>query len=52
MTQEGMTFIVVKVELAKGPAPRKAVGHKEDLLRFVRYVEKTENVTILHAEHS
>jgi thiamine pyrophosphate-dependent acetolactate synthase large subunit-like protein len=52
LTQEGMTFIVVKVELAKGPAPRKAVGHKEDLLRFVRYVEKTENVTILHAEHS
>ena len=52
LTQEGMTFIVVKVELAKGPAPRKAVGHKEDLLRFVRYVEKSENVTILHAEHS
>ena len=52
LTLEGMTFIVVKVELAKGPAPRKAVGHKEDLLRFVRYVEKTENVTILHAEHS
>lgn len=52
LTQEGMTFIVVKVDLAKGPAPRKAVGHKEDLLRFVRYVEKTENVTILHAEHS
>jgi len=52
LTQEGMTFIVVKVELAKGPAPRKGVGHKEDLLRFVRYVEKTENVTILHADHS
>ena len=52
LTQEGMTFIVVKIELAKGPAARKAAGHKEDLLRFVRYVEKTENVTILHAEHS
>jgi sulfopyruvate decarboxylase subunit beta len=52
LTREGMTFIVVKVELAKGPAPRKAVGHKEDLLRFVRYVEKSENVTILHADHS
>jgi thiamine pyrophosphate-dependent acetolactate synthase large subunit-like protein len=51
-TKEGMTFIVAKVELAKGPAPRKEVGHKEGLLRFVRYVEKTENVAILHREHS
>jgi sulfopyruvate decarboxylase subunit beta len=49
---EGMSFIVAKVELAKGPAPRKDVGHKEGLLRFVRYVEKTENVAILHSEHS
>jgi hypothetical protein len=46
-----MTFIVAKIELAKGPAPRKDVGHKEGLLQFVRYVEKTENVTVLHKEH-
>jgi hypothetical protein len=46
-----MTFIVVKVELSKGPAPRKGVGHKEDLLQFVRYVEKTENIKVLHSEH-
>jgi sulfopyruvate decarboxylase subunit beta len=52
MRSEGMSFIVAKVELAKGPAPRKDVGHKEGLLRFVRYVEKTENVAILHSEHS
>ena len=51
LTKEGMAFIVAKVELAKGAAPRKDVGHKEDLLQFVRYVEKTENVTILHKDH-
>jgi sulfopyruvate decarboxylase subunit beta len=51
LTQEGMTFIVAKVALAKGPRPRKDVGHKEDLLRFVRYVEKTENIAVLHREH-
>ncbi len=51
LNKEGMTFIVVKVELSKGPAPRKGVGHKEDLLQFVRYVEKTENVKVLHSEH-
>jgi thiamine pyrophosphate-dependent acetolactate synthase large subunit-like protein len=51
LTQEGMTFIVAKVALAKGPRPRKDVGHKEDLLRFVRYVEKTEKVKILHTDH-
>ena len=51
LNKEGMTFIVVKVELSKGPAPRKGVGHKEDLLQFVRYVEKTENLKVLHSEH-
>jgi thiamine pyrophosphate-dependent acetolactate synthase large subunit-like protein len=51
LTQEGMTFIVAKVALAKAPRPRKDVGHKEDLLRFVRYVEKTEKVKILHTDH-
>jgi thiamine pyrophosphate-dependent acetolactate synthase large subunit-like protein len=51
LTKEGMTFIVAKIELAKGPAPRKDVGHKEGLLQFVRYVEKTENIAVLHREH-
>ena len=51
LNKEGTTFIVVKVELSKGPAPRKGVGHKEDLLQFVRYVEKTENLKVLHSEH-
>jgi thiamine pyrophosphate-dependent acetolactate synthase large subunit-like protein len=51
LTKDGMTFVVAKIELSKGPPPRKDVGHKEGLLRFVRYVEKTENVTILHREH-
>jgi thiamine pyrophosphate-dependent acetolactate synthase large subunit-like protein len=51
LTKEGMTFIVAKIELAKGPAPRKDVGHKEGLLQFVRYVEKTENIPVLHREH-
>lgn len=51
LTQEGMTFIVCKVALSKGPAPRKDVGHKEGLLRFLRYVEQTENVAVLHKEH-
>jgi hypothetical protein len=46
-----MTFIVAKVELAKGRAPRKDVGNKEDLLKFVRYVEKTENIAVFHREH-
>jgi thiamine pyrophosphate-dependent acetolactate synthase large subunit-like protein len=48
VTQEGMRFVVAKVELSKGPAPRKDAGHKEDLLRFIRYVEATENLSILH----
>jgi len=52
LTKGEMNFIVAKVELAKGPAPGRAVGHKEGLLRFVRYVEATENLTILHSEHS
>jgi thiamine pyrophosphate-dependent acetolactate synthase large subunit-like protein len=51
LTQEGMAFVVAKVELSKGRAPRKDVGHKEGLLRFVRYVEKTENIAVLHREH-
>jgi thiamine pyrophosphate-dependent acetolactate synthase large subunit-like protein len=51
LTKERMTFIVAKVELAKGRAPRKDVGNKEDLLKFVRYVEKTENIAVLHREH-
>ena len=51
LAAEGMAFVVAKVELSTGPAPRKDVGHKEGLIRFVRYVEKTENVTILHREH-
>jgi sulfopyruvate decarboxylase subunit beta len=51
LTKEVMTFIVAKVKLAKGSAPRKDVGHKEGLLQFVRYVEKTENIPVLHREH-
>ena len=51
LSKEGMTFVVAKIELSKGRAPRKDVGHKEGLVQFVRYVEKTENVTILHKEH-
>ena len=49
---EGMSFIVAKVELAKGPAPGKAAGPKEGLLRFVRYLEASEKIKILHSEHS
>jgi len=48
---EGMTFIVSKVALAKGPPPRKDVGHKEGLLRFVRYVEQSEKIAVLHKDH-
>lgn len=51
LTQERPTFVVCKVALSKGPAPRKDVGHKEDLMRFVRYVEQTEKIAILHREH-
>jgi len=51
LTQNKMAFVVAKVELAKGRAPRKDVGHKEGLLQFVRYVEKTENIAVLHREH-
>ncbi|HEY7166558.1 MAG TPA: thiamine pyrophosphate-dependent enzyme [Candidatus Binatia bacterium] len=46
-----MAFVVAKVELSKGPAPRQDVGHKEGLLQFVRYVERTEKVSILHKQH-
>jgi thiamine pyrophosphate-dependent acetolactate synthase large subunit-like protein len=52
LRQEGMSFVVAKVELSKGPAPRKDVGHKEGLLRFIRYVEATEKLAILHSEHT
>ena len=52
LTQEGMTFVVAKVELSKGRAPGKDVGPKEGLLRFVRHVEKTENIAILHRQHN
>ncbi|HWO40914.1 MAG TPA: thiamine pyrophosphate-dependent enzyme [Candidatus Eisenbacteria bacterium] len=49
---DGMTFVVAKVELSKGPPPRKEVGHREGLLRFIRYVEATEALSILHKEHT
>jgi thiamine pyrophosphate-dependent acetolactate synthase large subunit-like protein len=52
LRQEGMSFVVAKIELSKGPAPRKDVGHKEGLLRFIRYVEETEKLSILHKEHT
>ena len=52
LTHDGMSFVVAKVELSKGPAPRKDVGHKEGLLRFIRYVEATEKLAILHREHT
>jgi thiamine pyrophosphate-dependent acetolactate synthase large subunit-like protein len=52
LTHDGMSFVVAKVELSKGPAPRKDVGHKEGLLRFIRYVEATEKLSILHSEHT
>lgn len=52
LTTEGLTFIVAKVELAKGKGPKRKTGYKESLLRFVRYVETTENIAILHGEHT
>jgi sulfopyruvate decarboxylase subunit beta len=52
LTHDGMSFVVAKVELSKGPPPRKDVGHKEGLLRFIRYVEATEKLAILHREHT
>lgn len=51
LTKEGLAFIVAKVELSKGPMPRARAGHREALLRFVRYVEATEKINILHTEH-
>lgn len=52
LTMGGLAFIVAKVDLAKGPRPRKMAGHREDLIRFVRYVESTEKITILHTQHN
>jgi sulfopyruvate decarboxylase subunit beta len=52
LAKDGMAFIVVKVELAKGPSPRARLSHREGLSRFVRYVEATENKAILHTEHT
>jgi hypothetical protein len=46
-----MMFVVVKVELAKGPLPR-APEPREGLWRFVRHVEATEKKTLLHTEHN
>lgn len=52
LTTEGLAFIVAKIELSKGRRVQKPFGHKEALIRFVRYVERTENKTIFHTEHS
>lgn len=52
LTAEGLAFIVAKIELAKGPSPRRKTSHRESLIRFVRYVESTENITIFHTQHS
>jgi thiamine pyrophosphate-dependent acetolactate synthase large subunit-like protein len=52
LTKEGLTFLVAKVELAKGKGPQRRTGYKESLLRFVRYVETTENIAILHEQHT
>ncbi len=52
LTTDGLAFIVAKVEMAKGPGPRRVVGHREGLIRFVRYVEATEKITIFHTQHS
>ncbi|MEE9549718.1 MAG: thiamine pyrophosphate-dependent enzyme [Candidatus Binatia bacterium] len=52
LTTEGLAFIVAKVDLAKGPRSRKTAGHREGLIRFVRYVESTEKITIFHTQHN
>ncbi len=52
LTTAGLAFIVAKIELSKGRRRQKPFGHKESLIRFVRYVERTENKTIFHTEHS
>ena len=52
LTTEGTAFIVAKIELSKGRKSQKPFGHRESLIRFVRYVETTENKTIFHTEHS
>ena len=51
LIKEGLAFIVAKVELSKGPSPRARASHQESLLRFIRYVEATEKVTILHTQY-
>jgi hypothetical protein len=38
------------VELAKVPSPKKRIPPREALTRFVRYVEATEKISILHTE--
>jgi hypothetical protein len=50
LAKDGMTFIVVTTELAKGPSSRARLSHREELSLFVRYVEATEKKTILHTE--
>ena len=52
LTTEGMAFIVAKVGMTTAPVPSKEVGNREALIRFVRYVEKTENIKIFHTKHS
>ena len=52
LTTEGLAFIVAKVELAKGKGATRATSHKESLIRFVRYVESTENIKIFHTQHT
>jgi sulfopyruvate decarboxylase subunit beta len=50
LTTRGLAFIVAKVELAKVPSPKKRIPPREALTRFVRYVEATEKISILHTE--
>ena len=50
LTSEGLAFIVAKVELTKGPRPGRLAGHQETLIRFIRYVESTEEINILHSQ--
>ena len=52
LTADGLAFIVAKTELTAVQPPHKKAGFREDLLRFIRHVESTENITILHTEHS
>jgi sulfopyruvate decarboxylase subunit beta len=50
LTTQGLAFIVAKVELSKVPSPRKRIPPREALIRFVRYVEATEKISIFHTE--